>query len=309
MISETDVYTRKTAGNILYCVEHKIDLCNLSKVAGTNMLYKAIFPDADNVGGMQTLAKSFINEVKSLGYDSVKNILKAQPLEIILASHGRSLENILNTPYGRILIPGVYEIFEKLNSHNRAAYRNAAIQEIFRKNKIKYSGDKLSMLERVLKYNIITNDEVYSKLYGNVDREVRITKSYNTYTNNTVKCNNNLSFEMMDRVAQIAISTDDNNEVLDKVYKLVDEMGVTIKTYKKSVLGFIIEARAHRGILENLDGFCRDYKNIDLDRFKDKYQLDNKYKSATTFAQIVNILRNRMPNVSAKVSRRGYMNV
>lgn len=304
MLSETNTYTRKTAGSILYCVEHDIDLCKLSKVAGTNLLYKAIFPDSDNLGVMQTLARSFVAEVKSLGYASVNDILKAQPLEIILASHGRYLTNILNTPYGRIMLPGVYEIFEKLNSHTRAAYRNAAIQEIFRKNKIKYSGDKLSMLDRVLKYNGITDDATYLSLYSKEDRDVRITKSYTTYFNTKIKCNNRLSFEVMDKVAQIAITTDDNEKALSDIYKLIDEMKVNLKTPRKSLLSFIIEARAHKGMLEDLDGFCRDYKNIDLDRFKDKYGLDDKYKDATTYFQIVSIMRNRMPNISSRISFR-----
>lgn len=304
MISETNVYTRKTAGNILYCVEHDVDLCKLSKVAGTNLLYKAIFPDSDNLGVMQTLARSFVSEVKSLGYASVNDILKAQPLEIILASHGRYLTNILNTPYGRIMLPGVYEIFEKLNSHTRAAYRNAAIQEIFRKNKIKYSGDKLSMLDRVLKYNGITDDATYLSLYSKEDRDVRITKSYTTYFNTKIKCNNKLSFEVMDKVAQIAITTDDNEKALADIYKLIDEMKVNLKTPRRSLLSFIIEARAHKGMLEDIDGFCRDYKNIDLDRFKDKYGLDDKYKDATTYFQIASIMRNRMPNISSRISFR-----
>lgn len=304
MISETNVYTRKTAGNILYCVEHDVDLCKLSKVAGTNLLYRAIFPDSDNLGVMQTLAKSFIAEVKSLGYRSVKDVMKAQPLEIILASHGRALTNILNTPYGRIMLPGVYEIFEKLNSHTRAAYRNAAIQEIFRKNKIKYSGDKLSMLERVLKYNGITDDAIYLSLYSSEDRDVKITKSYTTYFNNTAKCNNRLSFEVMDRVSKIAISEDDNEKVLAEIRKLISEMRVNLKSPEKSLLTFILEARAHHGVIEDIEGFCRDYKNIDLDRFREKYELDDKYKDAKSFVQIAAIMRNRMPNISSKISSR-----
>ena len=304
MISETNVYTRKTAGNILYCVEHDVDLCKLSKVAGTNLLYKAIFPDSDNLGVMQTLAKSFVAEVKSLGYRSVRDILKAMPLEIILASHGKYLTNILNTPYGRIMLPGVYEIFEKLNSHTRAAYRNAAIQEIFRKNKIKYSGDKLSMLERVLKYNGITDDATYLSLYSSEDRDVKITKSYTTYFNNTAKCNNRLSFEVMDRVSKIAISEDDNEKVLAEIRKLISEMRVNLKSPEKSLLTFILEARAHHGVIEDIEGFCRDYKNIDLDRFREKYELDDKYKDAKSFVQIAAIMRNRMPNISSKISSR-----
>ena len=160
------------------------------------------------------------------------------------------------------------------------------------------------MLERVLKYNGITDDATYLSLYSSEDRDVKITKSYTTYFNNTAKCNNRLSFEVMDRVSKIAISEDDNEKVLAEIRKLISEMRVNLKSPEKSLLTFILEARAHHGVIEDIEGFCRDYKNIDLDRFREKYELDDKYKDAKSFVQIAAIMRNRMPNISSKISSR-----
>ena len=81
-------------------------------------------------------------------------------------------------------------------------------------------------------------------------------------------------------------------------------MRVNLKSPEKALLTFILEARAHHGVVEDIEGFCRDYKNIDLDRFKKKYKLDDKYKDAESFVQIAAIMRNRMPNISSKISSR-----
>lgn len=294
-ISDMEEFNRKSLGNILYCIENGVNPTIISKALKNPIVWNMLFPKIYCRYDAFIAGKKFFRLIVDMGY-SVSAILTANPLKLILDSNSNMIGRLLNSPFGRILLPEVYSIIYKIKTDEEVN-----IVDIFEENDMRYTPTLIRCLQETAKNIDLLDDKEILTRYWNRNK-ISIGGSKVAVT--THNYNADLSNEFREKVARMALKCSSTEKIISIIKNEADDKGITIATSQGAIVRYINECRKYNKLIGREVEFRQDFDSrMPVDELKKKYGLDFEgYKDVDTIGKLYKELRSRIAYIIEKTS-------